>query len=124
MRKVTCPSPSAVLLEEFLQPMGITQHRLAREIGVPLRHIGEIVAGKRVIDADTGLRLSRFFGMSEGFWIVLQAAYDRERAKDALARTLAKIKPWCKADSPSKARSRGATASALPSQRVECSTGR
>ncbi len=114
MRKVSCPSPSEVLLEEFLKPMGITQHRLAKEIGVPLRHIAEIVAGRRAINADTGLRLSRFFGMSEGFWIVLQAAYDRERAKDALARTLAKIKPLCKAGSLADVRSRAVAASALP----------
>ena len=59
MRKVTCPAPSEVLLEEFLKPMGITQHRLAKEIGVPQRDIVEIVAGKRAITADTGLRLSR-----------------------------------------------------------------
>jgi addiction module HigA family antidote len=97
MRKVPYPTPGEILLEEFLKPMGITQYRLAKEIGVPQRRIGEIVAGKRAITADTGLRLSRFFGMSEGFWIGLQADYDRERAKDALAKTLAKIKPWPKA---------------------------
>ena len=97
MRKVRYPTPGEILLEEFLKPMGITQYRLAKEIGVPQRRIGEIVAGKRAITADTGLRLSRFFGMSEGFWIGLQADYDREKAKDSLAKTLAKIKPWRKA---------------------------
>ncbi len=96
MRKVPYPTPGEILLEEFLGPMGITQYRLAKEIGVPQRRIGEIVAGKRAITADTGLRLARFFGMSEGFWIGLQADYDREVAKDALAKTLAKIKPWRK----------------------------
>jgi addiction module HigA family antidote len=94
MRKVPYPTPGEILLEEFLKPMGITQYRLAKEISVSQRRIGEIVAGKRAITADTGLRLSRFFGMSDGFWIGLQADYDRERAKDALAQTLAKIKPW------------------------------
>lgn len=74
--------------------MGITQYRLAKEIGVPQRRIGEIVAGTRGVTSDTGLRLSRFFGMSESFWIGLQSDYDREMTKDALANTLAKIKPW------------------------------
>lgn len=74
--------------------MGITQYRLAKEIGVPQRRIGEIVAGKRSVSADTGLRLSRFFGMSEGFWVGLQLDYDSALTKDALAKTLAKIKPW------------------------------
>ena len=94
MRKVAYPPPGEILMEEFLQPLGITQYRLAKEIGVPQRRIGEIVAGARAVTADTGLRLSRFFGMSEGFWIGLQVDYDAARAKDALAKTLAKIKPW------------------------------
>jgi len=94
MRKVPYPTPGEILLEEFLKPMGITQYRLAKEIGVPQRRIGEIVAGKRAITADTGLRLARFLGMSDGFWIGLQADHDREMAKDALAKSLAKIKPW------------------------------
>jgi addiction module HigA family antidote len=94
MREVPYPTPGEILLEEFLKPMGITQYRLAKEIAVPQRRIGEIVMGKRAITADTGLRLSRFFGMSDSFWIGLQADYDRETAKDALAETLAQIKPW------------------------------
>jgi addiction module HigA family antidote len=94
MRKVPYPHPGEILMEEFLKPMGITQYRLAKEIGVPQRRIGEIVAGTRGITADTGLRLSRFFGMSEGFWIGLQMDYDATLAKDALTETLAKIKPW------------------------------
>ena len=94
MRKVPYPHPGEILLEEFLKPMGITQYRLAKEIGVPQRRIGEIVAGMRGITADTGLRLSRFFGMSDGFWIGLQTDFEREMAKDALAKTLDKIKPW------------------------------
>lgn len=94
MRKVRYPYPGEILLEEFLKPMGITQYRLAKEIGVPQRRIGEIVAGKRSVSPDTGLRLSRFFGMSENFWIGLQLDYDAAKAKDSLAKALAKIKPW------------------------------
>lgn len=94
MRKVRYPHPGEILIEEFLKPMGITQYRLAKEIGVSQRRIGEIVAGARGVTADTGLRLSRFFGMSEGFWIGLQLDYDAALAKDSLAETLAKIKPW------------------------------
>jgi addiction module HigA family antidote len=92
MRKVPYSHPGEILPEEFLRPMGITQCRLAKEIGVPQRRIGEIVAGTRAITADTGLRLSRFFGMSDGFWIGLQMDYDAARAKDSLAETLANIK--------------------------------
>jgi len=94
MRKVPYPHPGEILLEEFLKPMGITQYRLAKEIGVSQRRIGEIVAGTRAITTDTGLRLSRFFDMSEGFWVGLQMDYDAARTKDSLAKTLAKIKPW------------------------------
>lgn len=94
MRKVPYPHPGKILLEEFLKPMDLTQYRLAKEIGVPQRRIGEIVAGTRAVTADTGLRLSRFFAMSEGFWIGLQMDYDAAKAKDAMAKTLAKIKPW------------------------------
>ena len=94
MRKVPYPHPGEILLGEFLKPMGITQYRLAKEIGVPQRRIGEIVAGKRAVTPDTGLRLSQFFGMSENFWIGLQLDYDAAKAKDSLATTLAKIKPW------------------------------
>ena len=94
MRKVPYPHPGEILLEEFLKPMGISQYRLAKEIGVPQRRIGEIVAGNRAVTADTGLRLSRFFGMSEGFWLGLQMDYDAAKAKDSLGKTLSRIKPW------------------------------
>ena len=94
MRKIPYPHPGEILLEEFLKPMGITQYRLAKEIGVSQRRIGEIVAGKRSVTADTGLRLSKFFGMSESFWIGLQMDHDAARAKDSLAQTLANIKTW------------------------------
>ncbi len=92
--KLAPVSPGEMLLEEFLKPMGMTQYRLAKEIGVPQRRIGEIVAGKRSITADTDLRLCRFLGLSDGWWLRLQADYDTAVAKDALESTLEKIKPW------------------------------
>ena len=98
MRKVPYPAPGEILLEEFLKPMGITEYRLAKEIGVSQRRIGEIVAGARAITPDTGLRLSRFFAMSEGFWIGLQADYDREKTRAVIAKALARIKPWPEAE--------------------------
>ena len=74
--------------------MGITQYRLAKEIGVPQRRIGEIIAGRRAITTDTGLRLSRFFGLSDGFWERLQIDYDLAVHRDKMAETLNKIKPY------------------------------
>ena len=97
MRKVPYPHPGEILMQEFLEPMGISQYRLAKEIGVPQRRIGEIVAGTRAITVDTGLRLSRFFGMSEGFWTGLQLDYEAASAKDLLAEELARIRPWATA---------------------------
>lgn len=94
MRKLKPVTPGELLREEFLVPMGISQYRLAKEIGVPAQRIGEIVAGKRAITADTDLRLCRFFGLSNGYWLRAQAAYDTEVAEDALSGMLAKIKPW------------------------------
>jgi addiction module HigA family antidote len=76
--------PGEILLEEFLQPLGISQYRLAKDIGVPVRRINEIVLGKRRITADTALRLSRYFGLSERFWLNLQGRYDLEVEKDRL----------------------------------------
>ena len=90
-REIPYPTPGEILLEEFLKPMGITQYRLAKEIGVSQRRIGEIVAGKRTVTADTGLRLSRFFGTSDGFWVGLQTDYDTPQAKDALSDVLSRI---------------------------------
>ena len=94
MRIVPYPTPGEILQEEFLKPMVITQYRLVEEIGVSQRRIGEIIAGKRGVTADTGLRLSRFFGTSEGFRTGLQDDHDRAVTKDALVETLAGIKPW------------------------------
>lgn len=76
--------PGEILLEEFLEPMNISQYRLAKDIGVPPRRINEIVQGKRAISVDTALRLSRYFGLSERFWLNLQTRYDVEVEKDKL----------------------------------------
>ncbi len=76
--------PGEILYEEFLRPLGLTQYRLAKNLGVPPRRINAIVQGKRAITADTALRLARFFGNSERFWLNLQTAYDLEREKDNL----------------------------------------
>src|SRR3989344_2304025 len=94
MGKLKPVTPGELLLEEFLKPMGITQYRLAKEIDVPAQRIGEIVAGRRTVTADTDLRLCRFFGLSNGYWLRAQAAYDTEVAARTLGRKLAKIKPW------------------------------
>ncbi len=80
--------PGEILLEEFLQPMHLSQYRLAKDIGVPARRINEIVHGKRAISADTALRLSRYFGLSERFWLNLQSRYALEMAKDRLGERL------------------------------------
>lgn len=93
MRKVPCPKPGEILLEEFLEPMGISAYRLAKDICVPQMRISEIVSGKRAITVDTGLRLSRYFGLNDGFWTGLQLDHDAARAKDKLADVLASIKP-------------------------------
>lgn len=85
--------PGEILVEEFLDPMGITQHKLAVSIGVPPRRINEIVHGKRRITADTALRLGRFFGVTAQFWINLQSHYDLEVATEAIAGQLKSIKP-------------------------------
>ena len=82
--------PGEILLEEFLEPMGISQYRLAKDISVPPRRINEIVHGKRSITPDTALRLSRYFGLSERFWINMQARYDLELEKDRLQDRLVK----------------------------------
>ncbi len=76
--------PGKILLEEFLKPMGISQYRLAKDISVPARRINEIVHGTRTISPDTTLRLSRYFGLSERFWMNLQARYNLEIEKDRL----------------------------------------
>lgn len=82
--------PGEILLEEFLEPMELSQYRLAKEISVPARRINEIVKGKRAITPNTALRLSRYFGMSERFWLNLQMRYDLEMEKDRLRGVLEK----------------------------------
>jgi addiction module HigA family antidote len=94
MVKLKPVTPGELLSEEFLKPMGISKYRLAKEIGVPAQRIGEIVAGKRAVTADTDLRLCRFFCLSNGYWLRAQAAYDTEVAEDSLAETLQQITPW------------------------------
>ena len=83
-KRITPIHPGEILLEEFLEPLGISQYRLAKDISVPARRINEIVHGKRSITADTALRLSRYFGLSDRFWLNLQARYDLELEKDKL----------------------------------------
>ena len=80
--------PGEILLEEFLNPMRISQYQLAKAINVPARRINEIVHGKRAVTPDTGLRLSRYFGLSERFWLNLQTQYDLEITKDNLQERL------------------------------------
>lgn len=85
--------PGEILAEDYLTPLGVTQHRLAVAIGVPPRRINEIVHGKRRITADTALRLARYFGTSERFWMNLQSRYDLETERDRLAPVLEDIQP-------------------------------
>ena len=93
-------TPGELLLEEFLTPMGISQYRLAKEIDVPAQRISEIVAGRRAITADTDLRLSRFFGLSSGYWLRAQVAHDTEVAERELGPVLRKIRPWTATEAP------------------------
>lgn len=85
-------SPGELLKEEFLDPLGLSQYRLAKEIGVPAQRIGQIVLGRRSITADTDLRLCRFFGLTDGYWLRAQAAYDTEIARRKLEPELKRIK--------------------------------
>jgi addiction module HigA family antidote len=87
-KKLAPIHPGEILLEEFLEPMEITQYRLAKDVSVPARRINEIVHGKRGISADTALRLSRYFGTTERFWMNLQTRYDLEVEKDRLGSRL------------------------------------
>ena len=93
-KRIAPTSPGEMLREEFLKPMGVTNYRLAKEIDVPAQRIGDIIAGKRGITADTDLRLCRFFGLTDGWWLRLQGDYDTRLARITLARKLAKIRPW------------------------------
>jgi addiction module HigA family antidote len=94
MNRLPPVTPGELLKEEFLVPMGISRYRLAKEIDVPAQRIGEIVAGRRAITADTDLRLCRFFGLSAGYWLRAQVAYDTEVAERELGPVLKRIRPW------------------------------
>jgi addiction module HigA family antidote len=87
------PTPGEMLLADFIEPMGLSQNGLARAIGVPPRRINEIILGKRSITADTDLRLARYFGMSEGFWLGVQADYELLEQRRRIAPQLAQITP-------------------------------
>ena len=89
-RKLAPIHPGEVLLSDFLEPLGVSQYRVARDISVPPRRINEIVHGKRAISADTALRLARYFGTSERFWLNLQARFDLETERDRVGKRLEK----------------------------------
>jgi antitoxin HigA-1 len=93
MSKLAPIHPGEVLMEDFIAPLGITQNKVAVAVGVPPRRINEIVHGKRRITADTALRLARYFGTTDLFWINLQNRYDLEVEKDALGDSLDSIQP-------------------------------
>lgn len=96
--KVTAPvHPGELLREEFLEPLALSVYRVAKDIGVPEQRIGDIVREKRGISADTALRLSRYFGMSEGYWTNAQAHYELEIAKDRAGEEIARIRPLASA---------------------------
>ena len=89
--------PGTILFEDFLKPMGLTQYRLAKSIGVAQRRIGEIVAGKRAITADTALRFAKFFGTDAQSWLNLQTHYDLLVAESRMSEQLMKVTPWHRA---------------------------
>jgi antitoxin HigA-1 len=91
------PTPGEILLLEFIEPMGLTQNGLARAIGVPPRRINEVVRGKRSVIADTDLRLARYFGLSDGFWLGLQSDHDLLRQRRRIAAELERIEPRARA---------------------------
>ena len=93
MRDILPVTPGEMLDEEFLKPLGLTKYRLAKDIGVPAQRIGDIVAGKRSITADTDLRLCKYFGLSDGWWLRGQANYDTAMAREVMGEELAKIIP-------------------------------
>ncbi len=96
MKKLLNIHPGEILLEEFLKPMGISQNKIARDIGVPPRRINEVVHGNRAVTADTAVRLAKYFNVSESFWMGLQSDYDIEAARHNLGQKLDRI-PSCAA---------------------------
>ncbi len=93
-KKIPPVHPGEILMEEFLKPMGLSQNRVANDLGVPPRRINEIVLGKRRVTADTALRLARYFGMSPQFWLGLQMDYDLDVETDRLAPRLSTVKTY------------------------------
>jgi addiction module HigA family antidote len=96
-RRFSPVHPGEILAKEFLERLGLTQYRLAERIDVPRRRINQIVLGQRSISADTGLRLARFFGTSDRFWLNLQATYDLEIERDRIGEELARIEAFRRA---------------------------
>ncbi|CUS48039.1 MAG: toxin-antitoxin system HigA family antidote component [Idiomarinaceae bacterium HL-53] len=94
MKKLNAVTPGELLLHEFLRPLHLTKYRLAKEIGVPAQRIGQIVAGKRAITADTDLRLCKFFGLSDGYWLRAQIVYDLMQTQEKIADELSHIRSW------------------------------
>lgn len=93
-KRLSAVTPGELLLEEFMIPMELSAYRLAKEINVPAQRIGEIIKGKRGITADTDLRLSRFFGLSAGYWLRAQATHDLQVTESQIEKALKAIKPW------------------------------
>ena len=91
--EVVSITPGELLKEEFLEPMGISKYRLAKDTGMTATRVGQIVAGKRAVTADTDLRLCKYFGLSDGYWLRAQAHYDTQIAKSKIADELDKITP-------------------------------
>ncbi len=98
--KIPPVHPGEILMEEFLRPMGMSQNRLANDLGVPPRRINEVVLGKRRITADTALRLARYFGMSPQFWLGMQMDYDLDVEEDRLSARLEEVKVYVKTHEP------------------------
>jgi addiction module HigA family antidote len=95
MRSIPPVSPGEMLEEEFLKPLGLTKYRLAKDIGVPPQRISDIVLGKRSVTADTDLRLCKYFGLSDGWWLRGQASYDSAVTRQVIQEELERIQP-CK----------------------------
>ncbi|MFY9259991.1 MAG: HigA family addiction module antitoxin [Gallionella sp.] len=93
-REIPLTHPGVILLEDFLKPMGITQYRLAKAIGVSQRRIGQVCTGQRAITPDTALRLAAFFGTDAQSWVNLQAHYDTEQARDSMVEVLSRIRHY------------------------------
>ena len=93
-RLLNNPHPGEILQEEFLEPLGLSQNALAQAIDVPSNRINELVRGRRGVTADTDLRLARYFGLSEGYWLRLQNAYDMLEARREAGKAIARIKPY------------------------------